>query len=231
MAWLAIHMWLLLLLAFLLGLALGWWIWHRQRVVTVGADTRQPSGNTRTVASQAAYGTPEMGVNNQSGDEKQTDAVVSEPVAALSELSSPKAEIEPEPEPEPERTPQSANPETPAAQTGAAAPLLFDTPTEGPADDLKKIKGIGPAIEKLLNSLGVFYFRQIADWDRSHVAWVDQRLQFPGRIDREDWINQAQTLKAGGETEFATRYDKGETPSSYRNGEQKEPKDGGTGDS
>ncbi|MEO0612095.1 MAG: hypothetical protein AAFY83_02090, partial [Pseudomonadota bacterium] len=62
MAWLAIHMWFLLLLAFLLGLALGWWIWHRQRAVTVGAGidyaNAQASPALADSAPQSAFVTP-----------------------------------------------------------------------------------------------------------------------------------------------------------------------------
>ncbi|MEO0833060.1 MAG: hypothetical protein AAFY13_07155 [Pseudomonadota bacterium] len=224
MAWLAIHMWFLLLLAFLLGLALGWWIWHRQRAVTAGAGidyaNTQESSALADSAPQSAFATPTP------ASEPAADAWRAENVSAASTIDGEvAAKTTPSAKPAPAPTPTPLA----ATQSSSAEPLLFDTPTDGPADDLKKIKGIGPAIEKLLNSLGIHYFQQIASWDRAHVAWVDQRLQFPGRIDREDWINQAKTLTAGGETDFAKRYDKGETPSSYGGGDQKDPKDGGTG--
>ncbi len=78
------------------------------------------------------------------------------------------------------------------------------------ADELKRIKGIGAVIEKTLNELGIYKFEQIADWSSDNVAWVENFLAFPGRIDREDWINQANTLSSGGTTEFAKRVDKGD---------------------
>jgi predicted flap endonuclease-1-like 5' DNA nuclease len=68
---------------------------------------------------------------------------------------------------------------------------------EGAPDDLKKISGIGPGIEKTLHGLGIYHFRQIAQFTPDHVAWVDQRLRFRGRIEREDWIGQARKLAAG----------------------------------
>jgi predicted flap endonuclease-1-like 5' DNA nuclease len=68
---------------------------------------------------------------------------------------------------------------------------------EGDPDDLKKISGIGPGIEKTLHGLGIYHFRQIAQFTPDHVAWVDQRLRFRGRIEREDWIGQARKLAAG----------------------------------
>ena len=85
---------------------------------------------------------------------------------------------------------------------------------DGKPDDLKKIKGVGPKIEGILNELGVYHFDQIAGWDEANKAWVDTRLKFKGRIDREDWIAQAKLLADGGETEFSARVDKGDVPSS-----------------
>jgi predicted flap endonuclease-1-like 5' DNA nuclease len=75
---------------------------------------------------------------------------------------------------------------------------------EGEPDDLKKINGIGPGIEKTLHELGIYHFRQIAQFTPDNVAWIDQRLRFRGRIAREDWIGQARRL-AGGEGLDPTR--------------------------
>jgi len=77
-------------------------------------------------------------------------------------------------------------------------------------DDLKRIKGVGAVIERTLNELGVYQFEQISDWDSNNIKWIENFLAFPGRINREDWINQASTLKRGETTEFAARVDKGD---------------------
>ncbi|MGI9384241.1 MAG: NADH-quinone oxidoreductase subunit NuoE [Methyloligellaceae bacterium] len=66
----------------------------------------------------------------------------------------------------------------------------------GRADDLKRIGGIGPKIEKTLHELGIFHFDQIAAWTDENVAWVDDHLGFKGRVGREDWIGQAKALAA-----------------------------------
>jgi predicted flap endonuclease-1-like 5' DNA nuclease len=79
------------------------------------------------------------------------------------------------------------------AQT-APPPAL--TGPEGEPDDLKRISGIGPGIEKTLHELGIFHYRQIAAFTPENVAWIDQRLRFRGRIEREDWIGQARRLAA-----------------------------------
>jgi len=64
------------------------------------------------------------------------------------------------------------------------------------ANDLKRISGVGPKIEGILNNLGIYRFDQIAKWSRENIDWVDEQLKFKGRIDREDWINQATKLAA-----------------------------------
>ncbi len=77
-------------------------------------------------------------------------------------------------------------------------------------DDLKRIKGVGSVIEETLNGLGIYQLQQIANWSHDNIAWVENFIAFPGRISREDWINQARTLDSGGSTEFANRVDKGD---------------------
>ena len=82
---------------------------------------------------------------------------------------------------------------------GDAPPKGLPAP-DGEPDDLKRISGIGPGIERTLHELGVYHFRQIAAFTPENVAWVNRRLRFKGRIEREDWIGQARALAAGGET-------------------------------
>jgi len=88
-------------------------------------------------------------------------------------------------------------------------PLTLDGPRGGKADDLKQIKGVGPKLEGVINSLGFYHFDQIAAWTPDEIAWVDMRLKFKGRIERDGWIDQARLLASGGETEFSKKVDKG----------------------
>lgn len=90
-----------------------------------------------------------------------------------------------------------------------SAPDLLSGAREGGADDLKRIKGVGPKLEQTLNELGFYHFDQIAAWTQAQIAWVDNRLKFKGRITRDDWIGQAKLLAAGEDTEFSKRVDKG----------------------
>ena len=102
----------------------------------------------------------------------------------------------------------------PAAPAGTA-PTKLDGPRDGQADDLKKIKGVGPKLEELLHSMGFYHFDQIAAWTADEVAWVDENLEgFKGRVTRDDWVAQAGTLASGGETEFSKRVEDGDVPSS-----------------
>ena len=65
-------------------------------------------------------------------------------------------------------------------------------------DNLKHIKGVGPAIEKTLNEMGIFRFQQIADMSEYDIDRVAQRLKgFHSRIYRENWIGQARELSDG----------------------------------
>jgi NADH-quinone oxidoreductase subunit E len=73
-------------------------------------------------------------------------------------------------------------------------PLTLDAARETGADDLKKISGVGPKLEGVLNDLGFWHFDQIADWTDAQVAWVDARLKFKGRIIRDNWMAQAKEL-------------------------------------
>jgi NADH-quinone oxidoreductase subunit E len=81
---------------------------------------------------------------------------------------------------------------------------------DGKADNLKEIKGIGPKLELVCNALGFFHFDQIANWTEAEIAWVDDNLEgFKGRVTRDNWVEQAKILAAGGETEFSKRVEKG----------------------
>lgn len=78
--------------------------------------------------------------------------------------------------------------------------FVYDTAPDN-ADDLKKISGVGPALEEKLHSFGVYTFQQIIDWTPENIAAFDDLLSFKGRIERDNWQDQAKTLQSenGGE--------------------------------
>jgi len=106
----------------------------------------------------------------------------------------------------------------PAAKAGTPAPKAKATSGAGKkpktlknarasgADDLKLIKGIGPKLEILCNTLGFYHFDQISAWSADEISWVDQNLEgFKGRVSRDEWVSQAKILAKGGETEFSAK--------------------------
>jgi NADH-quinone oxidoreductase subunit E len=77
-------------------------------------------------------------------------------------------------------------------------PELLKSARGGKADDLKLIWGVGPALEKMLNKMGVWHFEQIASWSAKELAWVDDKLEgFKGRAKRDEWVKQSRKLETG----------------------------------
>ena len=90
-------------------------------------------------------------------------------------------------------------------------PRTIKAPRKAGADDLKLIKGVGPKLEKLLNTLGFYHFDQIAKWSAEELSWVDENLEgFKGRASRDEWVSQANTLAKSEMTEFSSRFSKGD---------------------
>jgi NADH-quinone oxidoreductase subunit E len=99
----------------------------------------------------------------------------------------------------------TAKPETTAAPEGTQ-PKGLTAARDGQADDLKKIEGIGPALEKLCHELGIFHFDQIAQWGEAEIAWMDSNLKgFRGRVTRDKWVNQAKIIVTEGMDAFLER--------------------------
>ena len=90
----------------------------------------------------------------------------------------------------------------------AAAATSFARPSAEP-NDLKKITGVGPVLEGKLNAIGITRLDQIAAFSAEDVAKVDELLNFKGRIDRDDWITQANNLAAGAKSGDAQETDHG----------------------
>jgi len=104
---------------------------------------------------------------------------------------------------------EKAEPEAEPETTGTR-PEARDAPRGGKADDLKKIKGIGPKLEKLCNKLGFYHYDQIANWSEAEVAWVDANLEgFNGRVTRDAWVEQAKLLAEGKEKKRSVQAKKG----------------------
>ncbi|CUH80285.1 NADH-quinone oxidoreductase subunit E [Tropicibacter naphthalenivorans] len=91
----------------------------------------------------------------------------------------------------------TAKPESdsvPAEEVGTK-PEALSAPKDGQADDLKRVKGIGPKLEEMLHGMGIFHFSQIAAFTEAELAWVDANLEgFKGRATRDEWVAQAKVL-------------------------------------
>ncbi len=84
-----------------------------------------------------------------------------------------------------------------AAAPKKAAPAKAAATADAASDDLKKLSGVGPALEKKLVAAGITSYAQIAGWTEADVAKIDEELSFKGKIEREGWIAQAQDLIKG----------------------------------
>ncbi|MBT4233085.1 MAG: 50S ribosomal protein L21 [Marinovum sp.] len=94
----------------------------------------------------------------------------------------------------------------PASKTKTAKPAAAKATEAKPAapkagkaaagGDLKKLSGVGPALEKKLIAAGVTSLEQVAAWTEADVTKIDEELSFKGRIEREGWIVQAKELTA-----------------------------------
>lgn len=107
----------------------------------------------------------------------------------------------PEPAPEPAATPVVAPAPTPAPPP-APAPAA-----PAAADDLRRIKGVGPKLVAILADQGVTTFAQVAAWTDADIERIDAGLgRFAGRITRDQWVEQAKLLSSGEDTEFSAKF-------------------------
>lgn len=144
---------------------------HRQKLTLVRITEILESGAGKS-GVKAAVGAAALGA-----------AVAATATAKPAKKAAPKAEA-----PKAEAAPA-------AVVEGVKPANLLTEAREGGADDLKRISGVGPKLEGLLHENGVFHFDQIAAWGPAEIAYMDDKLSFKGRIERDNWIAQA--------TEFA----------------------------
>jgi len=79
----------------------------------------------------------------------------------------------------------------------------------GEADDLRKIKGIGPKLVTTLHALGVTRYAQIAAWTEADLDALDTQLgAFAGRPRRDSWVEQARLLTDGDTGAYEAKFGK-----------------------
>ena len=193
--------WLLYLVALLIGIVTAFWVW---------AATGREASSVETFAA-------DDGLLKKTGEPVRP--ADSEPVSSVPETTTP-VPAPPPPAPKPiVAPPVSSEPKTaakPAIKPAApadAVPAPAGKPNipaaVGEPDNLRLIKGVGPKLNTLLNSLGVTRFDQIAEWKEAEITEVDQYLDtFSGRITRDAWIDQAKFLAKDDIAGFEKKYGK-----------------------
>jgi len=210
MTYLLTQMFLYLLIAFLLGLLLGWLIWRmgkpsmsdydaiRAERDSLRAERDAMSGDAQSWAEERTALTTNLDAcrTRSSKERESIERLTAENVELRRELDA-----------------AASAPAVAAAPVAAAAVAAVDVDVEegagtqpeglsgprgGVADDLKKINGIGPKLEKMLNGMGYYHFDQLAEWTSEELAWVDFNLEgVKGRATRDNWVPQAREFARG----------------------------------
>ncbi len=215
------ELWFLIILAALIGLLAGWIIWGRRSEVNI--DTSEADGLRADLdACRAKHADKDAEIANlrQAREaalaaETRAKNAESEALAAAvaATAAADAAAMAAVPAPAPAAPVENLDFDGDGVVEGeneGVKPTTLDAPRDGAADDLKQIKGVGPKMEQLCNALGFWHFDQIANWTPDEVAWVDANLKgFKGRVSRDNWVEQAGVLAAGGETEFSKKVEKG----------------------
>ncbi len=197
------EMWGLLALAALVGLIAGWLIWGRR----VEVKAAQPAPVVANSAEADRLRAELTACANKSRSlAERVDQLERELTAAKMRAEDAEARSAPPKPVAPKLTVVPTATPTPAIAVAEAAPLAaalskpegLSAARDGKPDDLKQVKGIGPALEKLCNRLGFYHFDQLANWTAAEIAWVDENLEgFKGRVTRDEWVAQARDLAAG----------------------------------
>jgi predicted flap endonuclease-1-like 5' DNA nuclease len=185
--------WIALAVALLLGLLVAWWLLrrgskgpkrhHAPDVLDAGQAPAQRNQALIDAPPAAAIEPPVIVPAPMSGVMAGLGEIIA--VAAQDEVEEVQALTEPEP---------VAAPPPPA-------------PPAPSADDLSRIKGLGPKLQALLPELGITTFAQIAALSEADLAELDGKLgAFAGRPARDSWVEQAQFLAAGDVAGFEGKF-------------------------
>lgn len=158
---------------------------------------------TEVMAAAEAAEAVAAGSEPEESQEAPSPAVTEPIVAGPAEVEMPVPEPAAEPLTGPAAEVSAGLDRIAAADRVGERPSALPGPLSGNADDLKRIRGIGPQSAARLNALGIYHLDQIAAWTPAEARWIGAYLAFPGRIEREDWMGQAKTLALGSKSEAA----------------------------
>jgi predicted flap endonuclease-1-like 5' DNA nuclease len=190
----------------LLAAVLGVVAWHLRRssVTDLGMLDTRTAQVEAAVRHLHAAPRPNTMVHKGMADAPRT-ARLAEPIRSDTAESAPGAISLADPADASPRLDHSETPSglTPTRSTSVSVPVSggdgchnrLPRPAFGEPDNLKKIKGVGPVLEKMLHAEGTYYFWQVAEWAQADVAHVSSRMpSFKGRIERDAWVAQAAEL-------------------------------------
>ena len=179
--------WLALVVALIIGLLVAWWLFGRASTVAKPRERRPDvldEGAAPAQRNQALIDAPPAASAIVPPPAAGTMAGVGEVVAVAAQ-----DEVE-----------AATPPDQPAPEPAAG---------ESEADDLSQLKGVGPKLVALLNSLGITRYAQIAAWTEEDIARIDAQLgAFAGRIKRDSWVEQAKFLASGDKAGFEGKFGK-----------------------
>ncbi|NVE93518.1 hypothetical protein [Altererythrobacter lutimaris] len=176
--------WPYLLIAFLVGLAIAWFAFAANRKTSI----KRHEDSKKDVLDEGA------------APAARNDALIKAPPAAstLSEAANSQKVT---------HASATADAETGAAVVPSKPPTPSSASSGSGADDLTRIKGLGPKLSAMLQEQGITTFAQIAEWSDADVDRIDAGLgRFQGRIRRDSWVDQAKMLAAGDEIGFANQF-------------------------
>ncbi|MER8662317.1 proton-conducting membrane transporter [Mesorhizobium sp. M1148] len=224
-----------IVLAFLVGVLVGWFIWGRLRgeLDSLRGDLDRTRSERDRLRADADRLTGELDACGKTRADlerrlRETSAPSakpssSAPAALVSTAATAKSAPAAKPAPAKPAAAKPAAAKSAAAKPAASKPAAAKAapkaaaskpaavpkkaaPAAGKADNLRRLIGIGPVNDKLLKGLGVTTYAQIAGWTAADVKRIEDTLNFDGRIAREKWVEQAKLLAAGDEKEFARQF-------------------------
>lgn len=200
--------WLIFVIALLVGIVVAYWVFvhgsrparreHRPDVLDEGAAPAQRNQALIDTPPAARFDgpivPPAMAGTMAGIGEVITVAAQEEADNLRDEAPEPPQTIAAEPDPAP------APPPPPIAETADGAVQ---------ADDLRRIKGLGPKMQTLLHALGVTSYAQIAGWTDADLDELDGKLgAFAGRPRRDSWVEQAKLLSSGDTGGYEAKFGK-----------------------
>lgn len=215
--------WLVFIAALLVGIAVAYWVFvhgskparraHRPDVLDEGAAPAQRNQALIDAPPAAQFAAPvHIAPPAMAGTMAGIGEVIA--VAAQEEADEARAHAEEVAAEAPEAPEATEAPQTIAAEPDPtpappAPPVMETAGGEVAADDLRRIKGLGPKMQTLLHALGITSYAQIAGWTDADLDDLDGKLgAFAGRPRRDSWVEQAKLLSSGDTGAYEAKFGK-----------------------